>query len=100
MSLTAAESRKIMENLLKAKTETRLLSSELRTAELGATRVMSIVSDLARGDVSSLIMQLTSMGPYGIAAGLIIGGTAIGYAIYRELTKEKPTELYFWRYPE
>ena len=100
MTTSAAEARKILDNLLKAKRETRVLASDVRSAESDVTRLFSIAQQLSRGDVTGLIAQLTTFGPYGIAAGLVIGGAAIGYAIYREVTKEKPTELYFWRYPE
>jgi len=100
MTTSAAEARKIMDNLLKAKSETRLLSSDLRLVESQTSRVLSIIGQLGRGDVTGLIAQLTTLGPYGIALGLAIGGMAIGYTIYHEITKEKPTELYFWRYPE
>jgi hypothetical protein len=93
------ESQQILNNLLKAKGISQEVISNIREAERDAMRVMSIVSQLSRGDISGLLVQLTRFGPYGIIAALGIGVTAFAYAIYQALTAEKPSEYYYWRYP-
>ena len=89
----------ILDKLLKSKTELKTLRSELRSAEVDTMRLTSMVSQLARGDPTSLIVQLTSMGPLGVKLAIGVAALAVAYGIYKQLTKEQPTEMYFWRQP-
>lgn len=100
MSSNIRESEVVLNNLLKAKGVSKEVLGNLREGERDATRVMALASNLARGDVTGIVMQLSQLGPYGVAAALAIGAGAIGYGIYRQLTEEKPSEYYFWRYPK
>lgn len=96
---SARDAEKILKSLVKSKTETRLLMSEVNRAEASASRLLTSVTQLARGDVTGILAQLTALGPYGVALATIIGGAVVAYGIYQQVTKEQPTELYFWRYP-
>ncbi len=94
------DSEKILENLLKAKGTSKEIISNLRDSERESMRVLSVVSQLSRGDISGLLVQLSMLGPYGVAAEVAIGTAAVAYGIYQQLTAEKPSEYYFWRYPK
>ncbi len=100
MSKTLSDSQQILNNLLAAKGVSKELVSDIRTSERDATRVLSIISQLSRGDITGLLVQLTRLGPYGVAAAIAIGTAAVAYGIYQQLTTEKPSEYYYWRYPK
>jgi len=94
------ESEIVLNNLLKAKGVSNDVLNNLRVGERDANRVLAITSQLSRGDISGLLVQLSTLGPYGIAAAIGIGAAAAAYGIYQELTKERPSEVYYWRYPK
>jgi hypothetical protein len=96
--MSVTQSGVILDNLLKTKKISNDIRSSIRDAQSDALRLQSIVSGLARGDVTSLVLYLSRMGPYGVAAALAIAGAAVAYGIYQQLTAEKPTEYYYWRY--
>jgi len=100
MSQNLRESQQILNNLLKAKGVSREVVSNVQTSERDAMRVMSLVSQLSRGDVTGIMMQLSRFGAYGVAAAIAVGTAAVAYGIYTQLTAEKPSEYYFWRYPK
>jgi hypothetical protein len=90
----------ILNKLLKAKGQSREVLRNIDQAERGLDRVTSIASTLARGDPTALLGYLATMGPVGVKLAVALGVATIGYGIYQKLTEEKPTELYYWRYPE
>jgi hypothetical protein len=94
------ESEQILNNVLKAKGVSREIISNIQQSERDALRVMSVVSQMARGDVTGLVLQLSRLGPYGVAAAAVVATAAVAYGIYHQLTAEKPTEYYYWRYPK
>lgn len=92
--------REVLDNLLKSKTELRNLRIEIRGVNADISRISTTLTRLAMGDPTGLIIQLAQMGPLGLKLALGTAAATMAYLFYRELTREKPTELYFWRYPE
>ena len=97
---SAREAERILQQLMKSKGVARDVRMEIRRAETDATRLVSIVSQLARGDITSVVTYLASLGPYGLAAAIAIGVSAAAYGIYQQATRERPSEMYYWRYPK
>jgi hypothetical protein len=91
--------REILDNLLKSKTELKNLRSQIIMANSDITRLSNTLMQLARGDPTGLIVQLAQMGPVGVKLALGVAAVTVAYGIYRQLTKEQPTEMYFWRQP-
>ena len=85
---------------MKAKGISRDVISNLNQADRDANRLLATVSQLARGDITSLITYLASLGPYGVVTAIALGTTAVAYGIYQNITREKPAEVYLWRYPK
>jgi hypothetical protein len=100
MSSNVRESQVILNNLLKAKGASKDLLRNLRSGERDANRVLAVVSQIGRGDVTGVIMQLSTLGPLGLKAALVLGAAAVAYGIYQQITAEKPSEYYYWRYPK
>ena len=96
---TSLAAREILDNLLKSKTELKNLRSQITMANSDITRLTNTLTQLARGDPTGLIVQLAGMGPTGVKLALGVAAVTVAYAIYRQLTKEQPTEMYFWRQP-
>lgn len=100
MSTQSSQAAKtILDNLLKSKTELRNLRLGIRAANADISRFTAALTQLARGDPTGLIVSLAQMGPVGLKLAIGLGIAAVGYGVYKQLTEEKPTELYFWRYP-
>jgi len=100
MSQSTREAEKVLQELMKARGVSREVISDIRRAETDATRLLSMVSQLARGDITSLVGYLATLGPYGVYAAIALGVAAVAYGIYQQATREQPTEMYFWRYPK
>ena len=100
MSTSLRESEIILNNLLKAKGVSSEVISNIRMSEMEAMRVMSIVSQLSRGDITGVMVTLSRFGAYGVAAAIAIGTAAVAYGIYQQITTPKPSEYYYWRYPK
>jgi len=98
-SRSASAAENIFNNLLKAKGVAKTVRSDVRSAQGDVTRLMSLTSQLSRGDVTGLVTYLAGTGQVGLAAALIVAGAAVTYGIYQKLTTPKPTEVYMWRYP-
>ena len=92
--------RTILDNLLKSKTELKNLRTEINGLNTDVSRLSTTLTQLARGDPTGLIIQLAQMGPVGLKLAIGVATVAVAYGIYSKLTEEKPTELYFWRYPQ
>lgn len=97
---SAREAENILQQIMKAKGVARDTRMEIRRAETDATRLLSTVSQLARGDITSIVTYLASLGPYGLAAAVAIGVGAMAYGMYQQATRERPSEMYYWRYPK
>lgn len=97
---TAREAEKVLSNLLKAKGVSKEVIGNINRAESDASRLLSLVSQLARGDITSLVGYLAGLGPYGVAAAVAIGVGAVAYGVYQQATRERPAEVYLWRYPK
>ena len=76
------------------------MRSEIRVANSELSSLMSMASQLARGDVTGVVTYLASLGPYGVATAVALGTAAVAYGIYQQVTAERPTEMYYWRYPK
>ena len=99
MSQTSARNaEKVLKELLKAKGVSKDVISNINTAERDATRLLSSVSQLARGDVTGIAGYLAGLGPKGLALAVILEGLAVGYEIYKHVTTPTPSEVYHWRY--
>ena len=90
----------IVTKLLKAKGTSRDVLRNINQAETSSMRLLATVSQLTRGDITGIITMLAGLGPYGIAAAVALGTAAVAYGIYTQVTKEQPTEMYYWRYPK
>ena len=100
MSSSARASEEILKNLMEAKGISREVINNLSRAEGNASRLFSIVSQLARGDITGIVTYLAGLGPYGVAAAVAIGVGAVAYGVYQQATRERPAEVYLWRYPK
>jgi len=97
---SARAASEVVTKLLKAKGVSRDVLRNINQADRDSMRLLATVSQLARGDVTGIITMLAGLGPYGVAAAVALGTAAVAYGIYTQVTKEQPTEMYYWRYPK
>jgi len=96
---TARTAELVLNNLLKAKRETKDLAHILRSTQSELHQLSSIVTGLGRGDVTTLLSLLAGLGPYGVLAAIAVGTGAVAYGIFEQAMKPRPEEIYQWRYP-
>lgn len=90
---TVYDAQRILDFLTKSKGEAGDLLSKIRQGQRELFRLESLTAQAVRGDVMGVLSLLSRMGPIGFFA-------LLGYRAITVLTEEKPTEVYFWRYPQ